>query len=576
MTAVKKFFQKESTMLSSDQVSGKVLDHLGLISAVIDKVGLIDKVDKRLPVSKAKGAHVTMGERLAAMILNGLGFMDDRLYMFSEFLTNKPVERLFSPGVQAEHFTDDALGRCLDAIYEYGPTKLFSEIAFDIGTSFNLLGKTARFDTTSLSVYGQYDETDELKSCEAKDDFQETHEPFHITHGYSKDGRPDLKQMILNLATTGKASFPIWMASHSGNSSDKVVLHQAAERMKKFADALKNSPSFLFVGDSAMYEKCVEKAGNLLWLSRVPHTSNRAKKVLTLKDKDVKWTDLDKKYRISPIQTSTKGERWLLVFSQQAYDREVITLDKKIVKEEATVTKELWHLGNEVFSCKADAQKAIKSLQKKLQYHTITPDIEEVRRHASNGRPKKDAVASLIGCRIIATVTKNEAQIAQYRLQKGRFILATNQLDKTQLSDENMLKEYKDQIHTEAGFRFIKGDAFEVSSVFLKKKTRIQALMMVMTLCLMIYNLAQHFLRSALQAKQDTVPNQLKKPTDKPTMAWVCRLFHGVQVWHVQFEAHTQELVVNVTEVRRKIIQYFGEYAERIYGLSEQQRPVLA
>ncbi len=83
-------------MLSSNQISGEVLDHLGLISAVMDKISLIDKVDKRLPVSKAKGAHVTMGERLAAMILNGLGFMDDRLYMFSEFLANKPVERLFS------------------------------------------------------------------------------------------------------------------------------------------------------------------------------------------------------------------------------------------------------------------------------------------------------------------------------------------------------------------------------------------------------------------------------------------------------------------------------------------------
>ena len=45
------------------------------------------------------------------MILNGLGFMDDRLYMFKNFLENKPVDRLFGKGVKASYFNDDALAR---------------------------------------------------------------------------------------------------------------------------------------------------------------------------------------------------------------------------------------------------------------------------------------------------------------------------------------------------------------------------------------------------------------------------------------------------------------------------------
>ena len=44
--------------------------------------------------------------------------------------------------------------------------------------------------------------------------------------------------MVINLATTGAASFPIWMEAHSGNASNKTVLISAAERMKKFCDAL--------------------------------------------------------------------------------------------------------------------------------------------------------------------------------------------------------------------------------------------------------------------------------------------------------------------------------------------------
>ncbi len=259
-------------MLNSEQISGQMLDHLGLVAATIDKLGLVKHIEERLPVSKEQGAHITMGERVAAMILNGLGFIDDRLYMFPQFLANKPVSRMFREGVSADHFNDDAIGRCLDSIYEYGPTKLFSSIAFDIGSKFDLLGKTARFDTTSLSVYGEYDS--ETDSSDNKSD----EDCFKMAYGYSKEGRPDLKQMILTLATTGKASFPIWFSAHSGNTSDKNVLHKSATKMKKLTRALRNAPSFLFVGDSAMYEKCEKDTRGLLWLSRVPQVSNQAQR----------------------------------------------------------------------------------------------------------------------------------------------------------------------------------------------------------------------------------------------------------------------------------------------------------
>ena len=77
------------TAFTNNQVNIKPLDHLGLIAATIAKIGLIEKIDSRVPVAKEKGAKVTMGQRVAAMIFNGLGFIDDRLYLFEEFLSNK-------------------------------------------------------------------------------------------------------------------------------------------------------------------------------------------------------------------------------------------------------------------------------------------------------------------------------------------------------------------------------------------------------------------------------------------------------------------------------------------------------
>jgi transposase len=79
---------------------------------------------------------------IAFQVIGFRNFMDDRLYMFPEFLENKPVDRLFGSDVQAAYFNDDSLGRCLDAISEYGVTKLFSERAFEIGVEQRLLGAT--------------------------------------------------------------------------------------------------------------------------------------------------------------------------------------------------------------------------------------------------------------------------------------------------------------------------------------------------------------------------------------------------------------------------------------------------
>jgi transposase len=58
-----------------------------------------------------------MGERAMAMIINGLGFIDTRLYIFSKFLKNKPIDKLIREDLKISDFNDDALGRLLDAIH---------------------------------------------------------------------------------------------------------------------------------------------------------------------------------------------------------------------------------------------------------------------------------------------------------------------------------------------------------------------------------------------------------------------------------------------------------------------------
>lgn len=577
--------------LTSDQLSIHTFGHLGLVAATIDKLGLVDKIDKLIPCGDC--AKTTIGQRVKAMILNGLGFIDYRLYMFPQFLEDKPLDRLFGENLSPELFNDDSLGRGLDKIAECGVTKVFSTIAMAVGIENNLLGRNVNADTTTLSLYGEYPkdadeqnskeqpesanaddkaEADENADTDNEEDdaleYESEMDPWPA-YGYAKNKRHDLKQMVLTLATTGKAGMPIWFEAHSGNASDKKILLPVGKKVNELRKSLKDAPEFLVVGDSAMYDSCLKEGGATLWLTRVPESHGIARDEVQKPDSAFAWTELGNGYKTSYRKVIYKKieQRWATVFSQAAYDREIITLNKKIKADLEETQKGLWHLSNKVFGCAEDAGQHLKQFRKKLKYHEVTATIETVTQHKTSGRPKKGAAPKTTGHKIVGNVIENKTKIDQMRTRKGRFILATNQLDKNALPDDAILKEYKEQSKTESGFKFIKDNTFEVSAVFLKKPERIAALMMIMVLSLMVYAFVQYHIRSKLQEAKETIPDQKKKPTDKPTAAWIFRTLSRISIVRVRIENAVQELVGNLDELRVKIIRLFGPEAMKIYGV---------
>jgi transposase len=180
---------------------------------------------------------------------------------------------------------------------------------------------------------------------------------------------------------------------------------------------------------------------------------------------------------------------------------------------------------------------------------------------SSRGRPKKDEQLSL-KYKITSELVRDESKVTYALEGKGKFIIATNELDEKALSVEDLLKNYKGQQAVERGFRFLKDPLFMTSSVFLKKDTRIVALGMVMCLCLLVYTLAQHYLRQKLMELSESVPNQL----GKPTMRWIFQIFEGVHVLIHRTLDGPRELILNINPIRRHILQILGPPFEKIYA----------
>ena len=130
-----------------------------------------------------------------------------------------------------------------------------------------------------------------------------------------------------------------------------------------------------------------------------------------------------------------------------------------------------------------------------------------------------------------------------------------------------MLNYYKGQQTVERGFRFLKDKCFHVSEVFLKKEERIETLCMIMVLSLLIYSFAERRLRERLKETGLTVPDQLNKPTQRPTMRWVFEMFIGVILSVVVDRGRIIKIIVNLSALQTTILRFMGKDCENYYGL---------
>jgi transposase len=94
------------------------------------------------------------------MILNRLGFVGGTLHTYPEYFAERSVERLLGKGVKAEHINNDALGRCLNQLYEIGVSELYQGLSARTTSHLGLHCEGLNLDSTSIHVDGEYKDED--------------------------------------------------------------------------------------------------------------------------------------------------------------------------------------------------------------------------------------------------------------------------------------------------------------------------------------------------------------------------------------------------------------------------------
>jgi transposase len=440
------------------------------------------------------------------MILNGLGFSNRRLYLVPQYFEHKPLEHLLREGIKAEDLNDDCLGRTLDWLYEHDVTRLFAAIAHTAREKLNLTSRLVHVDTTSFSVSGAYEGEPEAEVA------------ISITYGYSRDHRADLKQWMLALATTQESDLPLFLRPLDGNSSDHVSLLAAVETLQEQLRAPDEEESSIYVADSSIYSQANMRRLNeakLRWVSRVPETSMMAREQLTQAlQTPMQWQasgDGQLRWYACQVELPHGQERWVIVSSKTSEQRVHTTMPRQVDREQAHWEKRLWHLQAKRFACEADARAALEENLKQLPAWFEVQKSYLVHDHyEGKGRPAKQAVATQ-RWQCQTTLSLNQERLREEEHRRACFIVGTNVLEASQLSDEELISTYKQQGSVERGFRFLKDPLFLASSVFVKKPERIVALGFIMVLCLLVYRFAEYRLRSQLAQTDQTLPNQIKR-----------------------------------------------------------------
>jgi len=495
-----------------------------LISALYDELKIGQTIDEMVSWDQDQ-CHMSPGKRTKALMINIFG-RKRPLYRIDEFYENMDTENLFGKGICLEDLTDYNLARALDKLFERGPHAVFSTVCLRAICQEQIILKYLYNDTTSISVHGDYE-------------YEEATDPdFLITHGHSKDRRPDLKQFLYGLSVT-EDKVPVAADVNSGNMDDKSWNFDYIE---KLAQSL--TPDMLseiiYVADSALVTEpnlAKLKSNNLKFISRLPGNFDLEKELKQKAWQKDQFRELGTfsnrkdaaSYRYQEFSgfISEDKYRFLVVHSSKLDGRKARSLKTQLSKRKKALEKEIKSKVKETYACLPDAEAALNQFiaEHGDDHFQITGQVipEEKRKP---GRPGKNSPTSTI-YRLQLEVSLDQEAVERTKKRLSCFILITN-LDQS-YSPFEVLKQYKAQSRVETSFKFLKDPLF-VGPVFLKKPSRVQALAYVLLMALLMFGLLERRVREAMkhEAEPLLIPGKVK--TFKPTGKKILESLEGIMV----------------------------------------------
>jgi transposase len=526
---------------------------LPILNSIIERMGVAEELTLAL---KNPG----YAEALLALIKNIL-VERNALYAIGEWAA------LYDAGLVAQgKIGDDKLGRALDRLFAADRATLQTRIVLAVMTGFDLKMEQIHNDTTSVMVRGAYD--------------GQNAKGVQLKRGHSKEHRPDLKQLVYSLCVTSDGAVPVHFKAYDGNQTDDGIHLETWSRLR----TLLQHPRFIYVADCKL---CTEK--NLRTIDRergffvtiVPKTRSE---VATFSEAvlggDVRWEEVlrkraDRDEKAFDVIECAVGpyhlrEGFMLYWyrSSQKKKRDQRDRNERIERTiERLETLDLRRMRGP--KTEAAIRKRVDEI---ITHHhaeewiTVEVKWDAVEKFKAITRGKPTAETTFR--RIIQQVPRlhistNAANIARSAAMDGIFPLTTNTREKP----VDVYKIYKYQPRIERRHALLKS-TLDVAPIWLKKNTRIEALMFLEFIAQMIAALVERDLRKKMVEEKVELLCSLPegRASKTPTIEQVLRLFEN-QNKHVLYDGDRliKQFADPLTPVQSQILQLL-EIPTAVYG----------
>jgi transposase len=454
---------------------------------------VVDKITGWEPNNKSMSPGI-LAESLVAALLCGCR----PLYKIERFWQDKPVELFYKDdGITAQQLNDDAYARMLDQLASVDCRNMYESVCLRMLQYHGLDIVLTHSDTTSISVEGIYD-------------VDETGE-FKVTHGHSKDLRPDLKQIKVGLSVQ-QEGLPLSGELLSGNKSDQVWNPQAVQDL---SELLLNHgyEKVIFLADCALVStESLQKLAkrNVQFISRFPETFSLAEELKTEAWKKAEWEDLgqlsekktEKSCHYKVWKTKRKiGEEefdFVVVHSTSLEERK----EKTLLKSKDRTQKDLCHKSEELkkkpFACEADALREGERLRCQVASKGFNCEVQsqkvETKHYKHSGRPQKSEVPEQrTAWHAEVEVGEMKAEVFEEKKRQASTFILVSRLAEAK-SAEEILKSYKNQDKVEQGFKFMKQPQY-LGPIYTKKPNRVEALGYIFLMVLLLAKYLEYRVR---------------------------------------------------------------------------------
>jgi transposase len=529
--------QAPDPALTGTRLLTERLGPLPLVNEFLARLDLDARLSRFVPSStRVKLPYaVALGALLRSLLVER-----EPVYRQAEVVASFAPSAFGLSNAQAASFTDDALGRALDQLFDADRAGLITDVIVAAANEFGVRMDELHNDSTTIKFTGHYQQA-------AGREVRGKRTPL-ITRGFSKDHRPDLKQLLFILTTSSDGGVPVQFRVGNGNENDSGTHIDTWNSLRN----LTSSTDFLYVADSKLCSReamnHIHKAGGkfvtVMPRSRLEDQEFRAWVITNQPDWELvsdaphpRQPDgpRDRVYVQRAKLPSSEGwpVTWifsnLLALKQEHRRRERIAKAAQALEElAAKLTGPKPRL-----KTKADIHARIDNIlvgNQVKQYLTVKLDSVELHafKQTKRGRPgPKTKYQRTTKKAWHLTWTVNDDAIRDAHASDGMYPLLSND---TTLTPQQVLAAHKRQPVIEKRFKDTK-DHLEIAPVLLKNEARIEALFLIYFLALLVSTLIERELRHAMRDQHiHSLPlYPEERTTTRPTSEQILKLYAHTQ-----------------------------------------------